>query len=171
MIRKKIFLGFGIEYGDRGRNFENSARTLKKSLTFLLGSIMAFNTFYLSQIVESLVQRNQTLNSGLDGALLGPLTASAVLSSLSPVCIAHQHVELRDLVGILTRSRHLDGPSPVEIAVAQGECQLLDLKLLQRALIQRDEAVSGEDAALVSGGWRDEEVERLLVIFITTLLD
>ena len=122
--------------------------------------------------MESLVQRSQILNSRLDGALLGPLTSSAVLSSLSPVCIAHQHVELRDLVGILTRSRHLDGPSPVEIAVTQGKGQLLDLELLQRALIERDEAVSGEDAALVSGGWRDEEVKRLLkVTVITTVLD
>ena len=122
--------------------------------------------------MESLVQWSQTFDSGLDGALLGSFTASAVLSSLPPVCIAHQHVEFRDLVGVLTRSRHFDGPSPVEIAVTQGEGQLLDLDLLQRALIERDEAVSGEDAALVGGGWRDEEVKRLLEIaVITTVLD
>ena len=99
--------------------------------------------------MESLVQRSQTFDSGLDGALLGSLTASAVLSSLSPVCIAHQHVEFRDLVGVLTRSRHFDGPSPVEVAVTQGEGQLLDLDLIQRALIERDEAVCCKDTALV----------------------
>ena len=75
-------------------------------------------------------------------------------------------------MGVLTRSRHFDGPSPVEVAVTQGEGQLLDLELLQRALIERDEAVSGEDAALVGGGWRDEEVKRLLeVAVISTVLD
>ena len=122
--------------------------------------------------MESFVKRSQGLDSGLDGALLGTLAACAVLSSLSPVSIAHQHVELRDLVGILARSWHFDGPCPVEVAMTQGEGQLLDLYLLQRALIERDEAVSGEDAALISRGWRDEEVERLLkVTVITTVLD
>ena len=77
--------------------------------------------------MESFVQRSLGLDSGLDGALLGSLTARAVLSSLSPISVAHQHVEFRDLVGILTRSWHFDGPSPVEIAVTQGEGQLLDL--------------------------------------------
>ena len=81
--------------------------------------------------MESFVQRSQGLDSGLDGALLRTLAASAVLSSLSPVSVAHQHVELRDLVGVLTRSWHFDGPSPVEIAVTQGKGQLLDLELLQ----------------------------------------
>ena len=104
----------------------------QESLIFLLGSFMALYFFCsYSQIVESFVQRSQGLDSGLDGALLGTLAACAVLSSLSPVSIAHQHVELRDLVGILARSWHFDGPSPVEIAVTQGKGQLLDLELLQ----------------------------------------
>ena len=121
--------------------------------------------------MKSLVQRSQSLNSGLDGALLGSLTARAVLSSLPPACVAHQHVELRNLVGVLARSWHFDGPRPVEIAMTQGKGQLLYLELLQRALIEGYEAVSGEDAALVGCGWRHEKVKRLLVTFISAVLN
>ena len=39
------------------------------------------------------------------------------------------HVELSDLVSVLTWCRHLDWTSPVEVEMTQGVGQLLDLRL------------------------------------------
>ena len=83
----------------------------------------------------------------------------------TPRCVADQHVELSDLVCVLARGRHLDRPRPVKIAVTERECQLLDLQLLQRALVQGHEAVRSKHAPLISRSWRDEEVEGLLCAF------
>ena len=45
--------------------------------------------------------------------------------------------------------------------MTEGKSQLLDLQLLEFTLVHGHEAVRCQHAALVSGGWRDEEVERL----------
>lgn len=94
-----------------------------------------------SQEVEFLVEGDDGLDAILDGCLLVTTAASPLLGLSTPV-IADQDVELGDLVGILARSWHFDRPGPVEIAVAKGECQLLNLELFQRALIEGHEAVS-----------------------------
>jgi len=44
---------------------------------------------------------------------------------------ARCHIEVSDFMGVLARSRHLDGASPVEVVVAQSIRQVLDLDLLQ----------------------------------------
>ena len=52
--------------------------------------------------------------------------------------------------------------------MAQGKGQLLDLYLLQGAFVQRNEAVCCEDTTLISGSWRDEEIERLAMVSLTS---
>jgi hypothetical protein len=42
---------------------------------------------------------------------------------------AYARVELGNLVSILARSRHFNGPSPVVVEVAQGECQVFQVDL------------------------------------------
>ena len=69
------------------------------------------------------------------------------------------HVEFCNLVCILARSRDFDWTSPVEIEVAEGIGQLLNVNLCQSRLVQRYVEVSGQHATLVSRGRCHEEVK------------
>jgi len=102
--------------------------------------------------------------------LLGSLAACALLvvASLSTASVANEHVELSNLVSILTRSRHLDRTCPVEVTVAQSKRKLLNLDLFQGAFVERHEAMRGQDTALIGSRGGDEEVERLRTVSITS---
>ena len=69
---------------------------------------------------EMLFDRRLLLSGVARVSLLGPLAV-----------VADGHVEIRDLVRILTRSWHLDWARPVEVVVAKCEGQLLDLHFLE----------------------------------------
>ena len=120
--------------------------------------------------MKLLVERNLITAARLACLLLPLVAATATLASsstarsLAPV--ANEHVELSDFVSILARRRYLDRPGPVEIVVAESKAELLDLYLLQRALIERHEAVRGQDTSLIGCGWRHEEVERLALLSV-----
>ena len=92
--------------------------------------------------------------------LLGPRIAS-IFPLRSAAVVANNHVEIGDLVRILAWSGYLDWASPVEVAVAQSEGQLLNLHFEKGRLVEWDEAVSGQDAALVGRSRGDEEIEGL----------
>lgn len=131
---------------------------------------MLFYLIHISKEVKLLIERHNVSNPSLDSILLGSLAACALLvvASLSTASIANEHVELSDLVCILTRSRHLDWTCPVEVAVTQSKRKLLDVDLFQRAFVQRHEAMRGQDTALVSSRRRDEEVERLRTVSVAS---
>lgn len=73
--------------------------------------------------------------------------------------VADASEEVSNLVRIHARSRHLDGTSPVEIVVAQGEGQLLELNLAQVRLVLGHEEVRWSHAALSTLDGHQEEVE------------
>lgn len=112
--------------------------------------------------MELLVEGHNCEDSRLDSGLLLTATPRSLLfvSSVQGR-VPDQDIEFGDLVSVLAGSRHLDRAAPVEVAVTQGVGQLLDLDLLERALVERHEAVGGQDTALGSTGRRDEEIERL----------
>ena len=97
--------------------------------------------------MKLLVERNSCVSHTVQDSLLlarvGLPTVVTTFVALTSVSIANEHVELGNLVGLLAWSWYLDRACPVEITVAQGEGQLLDLDLFQRALIDRHEAMSG----------------------------
>ena len=68
-------------------------------------------------------------------------------------------------------SWHLDRSCPVEVVVAQVECQLLKLKLGERRLVQRHEEVRWTHAPLITFDWDEEEVKvfALVVVFLDKL--
>ena len=59
------------------------------------------------------------------------------------------HVELSNLVSVLARCRHLDWTGPVEIEVAEGVRQLLDVHLGEVRLVEWHVEVSWQDASLI----------------------
>lgn len=59
----------------------------------------------------------------------------------SSLRVSNGHIEVRYLVSILAWGRDLDWTRPVEIAVTQCECQLLDLNFPECTLVKGDEAV------------------------------
>ena len=77
--------------------------------------------------MKLLVERDHLSDSVLDGTLVLTLAPAALLLAATTSPVAHEHVELSDLVSVLARSWHLDGTSPVEVAVTQGKSQLLNL--------------------------------------------
>ena len=80
----------------------------------------------------------QRLHSFLD-FLLGLLLAAR--HWVLPFVDADVHVELSNLVGVLARSWHFDWTCPVEVEVAEGEGQLLNLNASQGGVILRHEEV------------------------------
>ena len=76
------------------------------------------------------------------------------------------HVELCDLVGVLTRSGHFDGAGPVEVEVAEREGQLLNLNPFEFRVVLGHEEVGRQNAALGSTGRGHEEVELLVAVTV-----
>jgi len=56
-------------------------------------------------------------------------------------------------------SGHLDGTGPIEVVVAQGKGQLLQLNLGQSGLVEGHEEVSGAHATLGAADGHKEEVK------------
>lgn len=81
----------------------------------------------------------------LDSSLLLLLRGivAARLFVLLFLCGTDCHVEFCDLVSILARSRDFDWTSPVEIEVAEGIGQLLNVDLRQSRLVQGYVEVGG----------------------------
>ena len=69
--------------------------------------------------------------------------------ALSLLCRANCHVELSDLVRILTWRRHFDRSSPVEIEMTKGVDQLLQFYLFELRLVHGHMKVGREDTPLV----------------------
>ena len=82
--------------------------------------------------------------SNLLGALVAELGHVASL-----LRVADASEEVCDLVGVLAGCRNFDGASPVEVEVAERVCQLLQLVLSKRRLVQWHVEVSRQNAALV----------------------
>ena len=125
---------------------------------------------HYSKEVKLLIERHHVSNPCLDSILLGSLAACALLvvGSLSSASIANEHIELSNLVRILTRSRHLDWTCPVEVTVAKSKRKLLDLDLFQGAFVERHKAMCGQDTTLVGSSGCDEEVERLRIVSVAS---
>ena len=85
---------------------------------------------------------------GLDSPFLRLLLVLVVVAVPS-VGDANGHVELSNLVSVLTRCRHLDWTSPVEVEVAEGVRQLLDVHLGEVRLVEWHVEVGWQDASLV----------------------
>jgi hypothetical protein len=100
----------------------------------------------------------QGLHSFFD-LTLGLLLAASL--RLTVLVRANVHVELCNLVRVLTRSWDLDRSCPVEIEVAQSKGQLLNLNSSQVGVVLRHVEVCWQDTSLVSTGWRQEEIELL----------
>ena len=117
--------------------------SFRGSLCLSLVSAFSFRAF--SQVVKLLVKRLD-LNAFLLNLrlLLGVDLPAALLPRVVPL-LRHtdRHVEVGNLVGVLTRGRHLDWASPVEVEVAQRISQRLQLNLLQAGLVQGHVEVGG----------------------------
>lgn len=111
-----------------------------------------------SQEVKLFVQGHNVSDLAYDLFLLAACTPGLGLA-LTLLAVTNQNVELSKLVRVLARSWHLDWAGPVEVAMAQGEGQLLQFQLGEGALVERHEAMGRKDAALVCTSRRDEEVE------------
>ena len=117
-----------------------------------------------SQKVKLLVQRLYRLHdASLNCFLLLTFNFSLWLVVVLTLkrAIANEHVKLGDLVGVLAWRWNSDWTRPIEIAMAEGESQLLNLDLLQYTLVQWDKAMCGNDTALVRVGRSDEKVKGL----------
>lgn len=81
------------------------------------------------------------------------------------------HVELSNLMGILARSRHFNGSSPVKVEVAERESKLLDVRLGELRLVERNMEVSWQDTTLVRRSWSHEEIEDFVFSLVTGSLN
>lgn len=88
----------------------------------------------------------------LDVALLLqiPTTLGPAISTTTLFGSSYCHVEVSNFMGILTRSRYLDGACPIVVEVAESVGELLELDLFERALIEGHIEVSGQNTTLVS---------------------
>ena len=81
--------------------------------------------------------------------LLGLLTAAAWLALLRLASSTNGHVKLSNLVSILAWCGYLDWTGPVEVEVAEGVRQLLDVHLGEVRLVEWHVEVGWQDASLV----------------------
>ena len=72
-----------------------------------------------------------------------PVTAATLFGS------ANRHVEVSDLVGILTGSWHFDRTGPIVVEVAESVGQLLQVDLSEGALVEGHMEVGGKYTALI----------------------
>lgn len=80
-----------------------------------------------------------------------------------------RRVKLSDLVSILTRSRHFDGTSPVEVEMTESEGEVLNINSRKVRIILGDEEVSRLDTTLRGVGWCQEKIELLVAATSSTL--
>lgn len=93
--------------------------------------------------MKFLLQRLNVADFLHNGILLLLILSSSWLLLLLVASSTDIHVELSNLVSILARCRHLNGTSPVEVEVAQGETELLDVYLGELGFVEWDMEVSG----------------------------
>ena len=84
------------------------------------------------------------------------------------------HVELCDLVSVLTGRWNFDRTGPVEVEMTKCKSQMLDIKLWKTWVVLRHEEMSGQNTTL--GSWcRSEEKIKLLafssLVFDETFVD
>ena len=101
------------------------------------------------------------LLSDVIGYLLRRLVAE-VAHSARLFRVADTREQVGNLVCIHARGGHLDWTSPVEVVMAQVECQLLNLELGEGRLVQRHKEMRGAHASLCTFD-RDEEEIKFLV--------
>ena len=90
-------------------------------------------------------------------ALLGVRSHSANLFR-----VANSGVQIGNLVGIHAWGRNFDGTGPIEVVVTKGKCQLLELNLSQRRLIERHVEVGWSLTSLGALDWDKEEIKLFL---------
>ena len=115
-----------------------------------------------SQVVQLLVKRLDLHAVLLDLRLLvlSRCIPSSLLSSVeSSLRDTYGDIKIGDLVGVLAGCWDFDWTGPVKVKVAERVCQLLQLILAERRLVQRYVEVSRQDAALVGPRWHHEEIE------------
>jgi len=112
-----------------------------------------------SQEVEFLVEGHHVLLDLFHGALALGVHVGFALALPVVRVQTHRSIEVGDLMGVLTRRRHLDRARPVEVEVTQGERQVLDVQLAEAGLVLRHVEVGREHAALGGVGRREVEVE------------
>ncbi len=123
------------------------------NLTFLAGPE--------SQVVEFLVERPNLIAPLLYKSflILRSSTPRRSVVTLALLCRADCHVELGDLVCVLTWCRHFDRSSPVEVEVTKGVDQLLQIYLLELRLVHGHMEMGGEDTTLVCTRRHHEEIK------------
>ena len=93
-----------------------------------------------SQVVQLLVKRLDLHAVLLDFGLLN--SSSSISRNLLITSVeaffgdTYGDIEVCDLVGVLAGCRDFDGTSPIEVEVAERVCQLLQLVLSKRRLVQ-----------------------------------
>ena len=110
-----------------------SASPHKLTVGSLFQSEIALWSRAFSQVVELLAERLDLDALLLDMGLLLRINAVAALLPCIVALLGHAygHVEVGDLVRILAWCWHFDRSSPVEITVAEGVSQRLQLDLLE----------------------------------------
>ena len=83
----------------------------------------------MKELVQRLDFHLDLLRAGIVHFLC--LLATALLGLLGLTGGTNSHVELSNLVSVLTWRGHLDWACPVEVEVTEGVCQLLDVCLGQ----------------------------------------
>jgi len=85
--------------------------------------------------------------------------------------VADTREQVSNLVRVHAGSRYLDGAGPVEIVMAQGECQLFKLELGHTRLVKWHEEVSRTHAALGAFNGHQEEVKLIVATCSRRALD
>ena len=91
-----------------------------------------------SQVVQLLIKRLDLHAVLLDFGLLNSSISHNLLVTSVEAFFRDTYgdIEVSDLVGVLAGCRDFDGTSPVEVEVAERVCQLLQLVLSKRRLVQ-----------------------------------
>ena len=91
-----------------------------------------------SQVVQLLIKRLDLHAVLLDFGLLNSSISRNLLVTSVEAFFGDTYgdIEVSDLVGVLAGCRYFYGTSPVEVEVAERVCQLLQLVLSKRRLVQ-----------------------------------
>ena len=91
-----------------------------------------------SQVVQLLIKRLDLHAVLLDFGLLNSSISHNLLVTSVEAFFRDTYgdIEVSNLVGVLAGCRDFDGTSPVEVEVAKRVCQLLQLVLSKRRLVQ-----------------------------------
>lgn len=88
---------------------------------------------------------------------------------ISLLVLANVHVQFRNLMGVHTWSRDLDGPGPVEVVVAEVEGELLDHFFLQGGVVEGHVEVGWQNTPL--GCELGHQVKIILDVRVSILHD